>query len=146
VQTKKHAEICPEPPRRTHITHIATQLGLSARTHRLKLGPKPHRYAMHQQSAVAKKGRQKKEKRKKARTVQAASVGACKEEAASPSQQLVQRQHQGVEAGKQAGGAGMRCVGGRIGGGGGGGRERQLGDAACDARGHAAQRRRVRGK
>ena len=49
----------------------------------------------------------------------------CKEEAASPSQQLVQRQHQGVEAGKQAGGAGMRCVGGRIGGGGegGGGRD-----------------------
>jgi len=47
----------------------------------------------------------------------------CKEEVASPSQQLVQRQHQGVEAGKEAGGAGMRCVGGRIGGGseGGGG-------------------------
>lgn len=126
MQTKKHAEICPAPPRRTHVTHIATQLGLSARTHRLKLGPKPHRYAthQHQQSAVAKKGRQKKIK-KTARTVQAASVGACKEEAASPSQQLVQRQHQGVEAGKQAGGAGMRCVGGRIGGGGegGGGRD-----------------------
>jgi len=61
---------------------------------------------------------------KAARTLQAASVGACKEEAALPSQQLVQRQHQGVEAGKQAGGAGMRCVGGRIGGGGEGGGER----------------------
>ena len=51
--------------RTSRITHIATQLGLSARTHCLKLGPKPHRYATHQQSAVAKKGRQKKEKEKK---------------------------------------------------------------------------------
>ena len=54
----------------------------------------------------------------------------CKEEAASPSQQMVQRQHQGVEAGKQeqAGGAGMWCVGGgRIGGGEGGG-----GIGTCD--------------
>jgi len=109
------------PPWRTHVTHIATQLGLSARTHRLKLGAKPHRYATHQQSAVANKGRQKKKKKKGARTVQASSVGACREEAASPSQQLVQRQHQGVEAGKQAGGAGMWCVGGRFGGGGEGG-------------------------
>ena len=48
--------------------------------------------------------------------------------------------------GKQAGGAGMRCVGGRIDGGGeGGAGERHLGDA-CDARGHAAQRRRVGGE
>jgi len=117
--TQKYAQH-PHGARTSRITHIATQLGLSARTHRLKLGPKPHRYATHQQSAVAKKGRQKK-KKKAARTVQAASVGVCKEEAASPSQQLVQRQHQGVEAGKQAGGAGMRCVGGRIGGGGEGG-------------------------
>ena len=121
--TKKYARH-PRGARTSRITQIATQLGLSARTHRLQLGPKPHRYATHQQSAVAKKGRQKKEKRKKARTVQAASVGACKEEAASPSQQLVQRQHQGVKAGKQTGGAGMRCVGGRIGGGGEGGGER----------------------
>jgi len=45
-----------------------------------------------------------------------------------PSQQLVQRLHQGVEAGEQAGGAGMRCVGGRIDGGGEGGGERHLGD------------------
>jgi len=76
-------------------------------------------------SAVSScKGRQKKKKKKAARTVQAASVGACKEEAALPSQQLVQRQHQGVEAGKQTGGAGMRCVGSRIGGGGEGGGER----------------------
>jgi len=67
---------------------------------------------------------EKKPKKKAARTVQAASVGACKEEAASPSQQLVQWQHQGVEAGKQTGGAGMRCVGGRMGGGGEGGGER----------------------
>jgi len=94
--------------------------------HRLKLGPKPHRYATHQESAVAKKERAAEKKKKRAAcTVQAASVGACKEEAASPAQQLMQRQHQGVEAGKQAGGAGMRCVSGRIGGGGegGGGRD-----------------------
>jgi len=63
----QHAEICPEPPQRTHATHIATRLGLSARTHRLKLGPKPHRYATHQQSAVPKKGRQKKKKKRKKR-------------------------------------------------------------------------------
>jgi len=76
-------------------------------------------------SAVSsRKGRQNAKKKKAARMVQAASVGACKEEAASPSQQLVQRQHQSVEAGKQTGGAGMRCVGGRIGGGGEGGGER----------------------
>ena len=65
-----------------------------------------------------RKGGRKKEKKKAARTVKAASVGMCKEEAALPSQQLVQRQYQGVEAGEQAGGAGMRCVGGCIGGGG----------------------------
>jgi len=102
VQTKKHTEICLAPPRRTHVTHIATQLGLSARTHRLKLRAKPHRYATHQQSAVSSPQSQRKggreRKKKAARTIQAASVGACKKEAASPSQQLVQRQHQGVES------------------------------------------------
>ena len=80
-----------------------------------------HASAVSQQSQ-RKGGREK--TKKAARTVQAASVGACKEEAASPSQQLVQWQHQGVEAGKQTGGAGMRCVGGRMGGGGEGGGER----------------------
>jgi len=44
------------------------------------------------------------------------------------------------------GGGGGGGGGWQRGGGGGGGGERHLGDAACDARGHAAQRRRVRGE
>ena len=64
----------------------------------------------------------------------------------------MQRQHQGVEveAGKQAGGAGTRCVGGPISGGGEGvGGEapgRRCDARGHDARGHVVQRRRVGGE
>ena len=63
----------------------------------------------------------------------------CKEEAALPSQQLVQRQYQGVEAGEQAGGTGMRCVCGRIGGGGEGGGERHMARSPCHSLARAEQ-------
>jgi len=103
----RHAYIDSARPQRTHAPSQAWT----------EASPICHKSAV----SSRKERAAEKKKKKTARTVQAASVGACKEEAASPSQQLVQRQHQGVEAGKQAGGAGMRCVGGRISGGGEGG-------------------------
>jgi len=148
VQTKKHEEICPAPPRRTHATHIATQLGLSARTHRLKLGPKPHRYATHQQSAVAKakKGRQKKKKKRLARYRRRVSARARKRPLRLHSSWCsgsIRAWRRGSRQVAPACGAWAvaSAAAGRVGG------ERHLGDAcACDARDHAAQRRRVRGE
>ena len=155
TQSRAHRRRCKQKNTQKHAQHPH-----GARTSRIRDSARPQRTHAPSQawtevspichaSASAVSSRKERaaeeEEKKVARTIQAASVGVCKEEAASPSQQLVQRQHQGVEAGKQAGGAGMRCVGGRIGGGGEGGGERHLGDA-CDARGRAAQRRCVRGE
>jgi len=142
--TQKYARH-PRGARTSRITQIATQLGLSARTHRLQLGPKPHRYATHQQSAVTKKGRQKKKKKKRLARYRR-RVSACARKRplrlhSSWCSGSIRAWRRGSRQVAPACGAWAvaSAAAVRVGG------ERHLGDA-CDAWGHAAQRRRVRGE